>query len=86
MTEKTRLTAEEYEYYQKQLKDLEVKISVLEEKQRSLRERLQEDYGLTVEQAQERIKELEETLPEKERLWAEKFAEFKKLCESLETN
>lgn len=78
------LTVEEYEAYKRKMKDLEVKISVLEEKQKQLKERLQNEFGLTVEQAEERIKELQRILPEKEAEWEKKFAEFRDRCAALQ--
>lgn len=78
------LTVEEYEEYQKKLKDLEVKISVLEEQQKQLIERLRTEYGMTVEEAEEKIKELQRILPEKERQWEQQFTEFKEKCDALQ--
>ena len=80
------LTVEEYEAYKKKMKDLEVKISVLEEKQKQLRERLANEFGLTVEEAEEKIKELQRILPEKEAEWERRFEEFKAKCATLEQN
>lgn len=78
------LTVEEYEQYKAKMKELEVKISVLEERQKQLRERLQNEFGLTVEQAEEKIKELQRILPEKEAEWERKFAEFNEKCAALQ--
>lgn len=80
------LTVEEYEQYQKKLKDIEVKISVLEEKQKQLAERLRTEYGLTVEEAEMRIAELQRILPEKEAEWERQFREFQEKCSALEAN
>lgn len=80
------LTVEEYEQYKAKMKELEVKISVLEERQKQLRERLQNEFGLTVEQAEEKVKELQRILPEKEAEWEKKFEEFKSKCAMLDQN
>lgn len=80
------LSVAEYEQYQKKMKELEVKISVLEEKQKQLRDRLRDEFGLTVEEAAEKVKELQKILPEKEAEWERKFEEFKAKCAQLDQN
>ena len=80
------LTVAEYEEYQKKMKELEVKISVLEEKQKQLQERLRNEFGMTVEEADAKVKELQRILPEKEAEWEKKFEEFKEKCSQLEQN
>lgn len=80
------LSVAEYEQYQKKMKELEVKISVLEEKQKQLRDRLRDEFGLTVEEAAEKVKELQKILPEKEAEWERKFEEFKTKCAQLDQN
>lgn len=80
------LSIEEYEKFQKSLKDLEVKISVLEERQKQLVERLKSEFGLTPEQAQQKLVELRETLPAKEAEFERRFEEFKNQCALVEQN
>lgn len=78
------LTVEEYEAYKKKLNDLEVKISVFEEKQKQLKERLKNEFGLTVEEAEAKVQELQKILPEKEAEWERQFEEFKNRCAALQ--
>lgn len=80
------LTVEEYEAYKKKLNDLEVKISVFEEKQKQLKERLKNEFGLTVEEAEAKVQELQKILPEKEAEWERQFEEFKEKCATLDMN
>lgn len=80
------LTVEEYESYKKKMKDIEVKISVLEEKRKQLIERLQTEFNLTVEEAEAKVKELQRILPEKEKEWEKQFEEFKAKCATLDLN